>query len=184
MPPRFLADGHIAALDVQYDDPRARVACVVFRHWTDVAPSRSLTTTVDNVAPYEPGSFFKRELPCLLAALDLVTEPLSAIVIDGYVVLSDDGRPGLGAHLFDALDRSIPIVGVAKTAFVGSSFAQPVLRGESTHPLFVTAAGISHEGAAQSIASMHGPYRMPTLLKLVDSLARGRLGEGRGLHQP
>lgn len=174
MPPRFGPDGHIAAFDVQYDDPRARVACVVFRQWGDGIAARSFSTSIEGVAPYEPGSFFKRELPCLLAAIDLVTEPLSAIVIDGYVVLSDDGRPGLGAHLYDALDRSIPIIGVAKTAFVGSSFAQPVLRGESSHPLFVTAAGVSPESAAQSIVSMHGPYRMPTLLKLVDSLARGR----------
>ncbi|MFO0658842.1 MAG: endonuclease V [Polyangiaceae bacterium] len=167
-----MSDSRIVALDVHYDDPRAHVACVEFDRWDAPAPTRSFTTTVEDVAPYEPGSFFKRELPCLLAALALVREPPTVIVIDGYVHLSDDQRPGLGAHLYEAIEKRAVVIGVAKTAFVGSAFAHSLLRGQSAKPLYITAVGIDVETAASNIASMHGAHRIPTLLKLVDTLCR------------
>ncbi len=36
----------------------------------------------------------------------------------------------------------------------------------------LTAAGISPECAAEHVRAMHGPYRIPTLLKRIDSLCR------------
>jgi deoxyribonuclease V len=63
------------------------------------------------------------------------------------------------------------VVGVAKTRYL-SAPAVPVLRGSSRSPLFVTAAGVEPEVAAGWIESMHGPYRVPTLLRQVDTLAR------------
>jgi deoxyribonuclease V len=47
-----------------------------------------------------------------------------------------------------------------------------VRRGDSQKPLYVTAAGVSAEDAASRISEMHGPFRIPTLLKQVDTLAR------------
>jgi len=47
-----------------------------------------------------------------------------------------------------------------------------VRRGESGSPLFVTAVGIDVALAAQEVRRMHGPYRVPTLLRAVDQLAR------------
>jgi deoxyribonuclease V len=38
-------------------------------------------------------------------------------------------------------------------------------------PLYVTAAGAGAEEAAGLVASMEGPYRVPSLLKRVDRLA-------------
>jgi deoxyribonuclease V len=38
--------------------------------------------------------------------------------------------------------------------------------------LYVTAAGIEASVAADWIAGMHGPYRVPTVLKRVDQLVR------------
>jgi deoxyribonuclease V len=38
--------------------------------------------------------------------------------------------------------------------------------------LFVTAAGIAPPRAADLVRSMHGPHRIPTLLKRTDQLAR------------
>ena len=52
--------------------------------------------------------------------------------------------------------------------------ALPVLRGESLRPLFVSAAGMDHARAAALVQGMHGAYRVPTLLKRADQLARGR----------
>lgn len=145
------------------------MACILFRDWTDSKGIRQFTVQVKDVAPYEPGAFYKRELPCLMAALAKVTEPLDCVVIDGNVWL-DDGKHGLGAHLFDAIQK--PVVGIAKTSFKGSLFAQHVLRGQSKVPLFVTAAGMDPVLAARYVTSMHGDYRVPTMVKLVDRLCR------------
>jgi len=82
------------------------------------------------------------------------------------------GKPGLGEYLFDALGGKIVVVGVAKTFFVGAP-AREVLRGGSKLPLYVSAAGMDVEDAADSVARMHGGYRIPTMLKRVDRVARG-----------
>jgi deoxyribonuclease V len=65
----------------------------------------------------------------------------------------------------------IPVVGVAKTKFHGAVPVE-VLRGSGS-PLFVTAVGLTLPEAANCIRDMHGPYRIPTLLRRVDQLARG-----------
>ncbi len=116
--------------------------------------------------------FWRRELPCILAILKQLPALPAVIVIDGYVWLDGDGRKGLGAYLFDALDGKVAIVGVAKRAFRGSAHAAPVLRGSSDRPLFVTANGMPPVEAAAAIASMHGKHRIPTLLKRVDERCR------------
>jgi deoxyribonuclease V len=124
------------------------------------------------VAPYEPGRFYLRELPCLLAVLARAPAPLAAAVVDGYVWLADETRPGLGAHLFESLGGTVPVVGVAKTRFAGAERALPVTRGDSLRPLWVTAAGIDPTEAAEHVRRMHGPFRIPTALRRVDRLCR------------
>jgi len=94
------------------------------------------------------------------------------VIIDGYVHLDASGRLGLGGHLFDALQREVPIVGVAKTTFRTATTAIPIVRGSGSKPLWVSAAGLDVHTAATHVASMHGPYRLPTLLREVDQLAR------------
>jgi deoxyribonuclease V len=48
-----------------------------------------------------------------------------------------------------------------------------VVRGtEAKRPLYVTAAGVGVDQAAAWVRSMHGPHRLPTLLKRVDRLCR------------
>ena len=159
----------LAVLDVDYRGDKAIVGCVIFREWASTTVSREFTVQVLNVQPYEPGAFYKRELPCLLAALANVSESLETIIIDGNVWL-DAGKPGLGAHLRNSVN--LPVVGVAKTAFKDGSFAEKVLRGVSKKPLFVTAAGIDQVTAAQRVVSMHGDHRVPTLIRRVDHLCR------------
>lgn len=112
--------------DVDYrPDGTARAAGVLFREWTDAAPTHELVVSVAEVEPYQPGEFYRRELPCLLALLGQVAQAhtLDAVVIDGYVTLDAGGRAGLGAYLFEALASQIPVIGVAKTAFWGSAHA-------------------------------------------------------------
>ncbi|WP_394795675.1 endonuclease V [Armatimonas sp.] len=166
----------IAATDVQYHDQdrSAIAACVLFENWDDAVPTREWTVRVEEVAAYIPGQFYKRELPCLLALLAPVLAELTLILVDGYVWLGDEGHPGLGGHLFAVLDPKLPIVGVAKTRFVSAAPVAEVLRGESTKPLFVSAAGCELSEAAKNVQAMHGAHRLPVLLKRVDALCRAR----------
>jgi deoxyribonuclease V len=161
----------LCAIDVYYQGTGALAAAVTFDEWTDASPAQEITVEISDVADYEPGRFYLRELPCILAVLGKLPQPPRMVVVDGYVWLRE-GEPGLGFHLYEALQKAVPVVGVAKTAFDGSSHAEPVTRGKSARPLFITAAGIDAAGAAAHIASMHGEHRLPTLLKAVDLLCR------------
>lgn len=161
----------IFAIDVFYNEDRsAKAAGVLFKHWEDSKPTRIYTTLIEDVKPYESGSFYKRELPCILALLDEVEESIETIVVDSYVYLND--KMGLGAHLYEALNHEVTIIGVAKSAFQDISPHTHLLRGKSTKPLYITAAGVELEQAKAWVASMDGAYRFPTLLKEVDRLCR------------
>jgi deoxyribonuclease V len=160
-----------AALDVCYDDTTglAVAAAIVFSGWNDGRAIREYAVTCFAIETYVPGEFYRRELPCLLKVLTEVAEPLDCIVIDGYVCLGD--QPGLGMRLWEALGEKAPVVGVAKTPFRGAT-AVEVLRGQSKMPLYVTAVGLDANQAATNIARMAGSFRIPTLLKRADRLAR------------
>jgi deoxyribonuclease V len=164
----------LAFLDVHYFAERARAACVVASCWSADVALESQRCWVDDIAPYVPGRFYERELPPLLAVLGLVTTRVQTLIVDSYVELTDSGAPGLGAHLYEHFHGRYAVVGIAKTAFRGSSFAVPVRRGGSERPLYVTARGVDPQEAAREVAGMHGKHRIPTLLKLVDRLARCR----------
>ncbi|MWN05252.1 endonuclease V [Gilliamella sp. Pas-s95] len=161
----------ILAIDVYYIDNCAKAVGVLFHHWTDStsAIEQVITDYQDNVAPYQSGQFYQRELPCIMSLLDKINlSKLTCIVIDGYVHL-DEGKIGLGGHLYHALNKTIPIIGVAKKPFSGNSeYLIEVLRGQSKHPLYVTSIGIPLINAANSVQSMAGKHRMPDVLSYLD----------------
>ena len=161
----------IAALDVRYDEDAltGQGAAVIFERWEDAVPLAEYTAAFKGVEPYMPGQFFKRELPCLLAVLEKVSEPLNQIIVDGFVSLGD--KPGLGTHLWEALGKRVAVIGVVKNHF---RYATPVeiVRGSSKRPIYVTAVGIDPSAGAEAIRKMHGADRIPTLLKRVDRLTR------------
>ncbi len=162
----------IACLDVYYPDQGANAACVLFRRWPDRDSALEKSIYLDRVEPYVPGQFYLRELPCLLAVMKEVQLPIDTVLIDGHVWLRHDADPGLGARLHEALGGKIPVIGVAKSRFRASSPAIEVYRGKSSHPLYVTAAGIPATTAARYIKQMHGGFRIPTLIKRADHLSR------------
>lgn len=161
----------ILCLDTHYFGDSAFAAGICIASWDSPEALWSVTDYVEKVAPYIPGRFFERELPCLESILSKAATTVDTLVVDAYVDLPNG--PGLGRHLFDK--TRIPVVGVAKTRFPGAPCLE-VARGKCK-PLFVSAAEIPMSHAAQCIASMHGSYRMPSALKAVDALARsGRVG--------
>ena len=163
----------LVSLDVDYRPDATVAACVLFQDWGDAAEAAHFVDRGPPADAYVPGEFYRRELPALLRVLALVPQPPTTVIIDGYVWLGEDDRPGLGAHLYEALGRRVPVIGVAKTAFHSTGSAVPVLRGQSLRPLFVTAIGMETQVAADQVRRMHGNSRIPTMLSRVDRLCRG-----------
>lgn len=162
----------IIAFDVYYLNDDATTACVCFDDWADAVSTQDFVEITHNVAPYESGKFYKRELPCIVSLLKKHNLRLGIIVVDGYVWL-DENQIGLGGHLYNDLGGNVPVIGVAKTKFKTHSKIKEVYRGNSQTPLFVSAIGIDLDEAAQNIENMHGQFRLPTLLKRADQLCRG-----------
>jgi deoxyribonuclease V len=128
------------------------------------------TAFVPQAAPYVPGQFRERELPPLRAVLAGVAA-IELLVIDGYVDLAPDGRPGLGHYVH--AEFGVPVIGVAKTPFAAATHALPVIRGQATRPVYVTAAGVPAAEAAGLVQRMSGRFRLPDALRRVDALSRG-----------
>jgi deoxyribonuclease V len=168
-------DALIACVDVDYRDTGAVAAGLWFRGWTAAAAEHTSVAFFPKAAEYEPGQFYRRELPCLLEIVQSGPRA-EVIIVDGYVWLGE-GKPGLGSHLHAAIGGVV--VGVAKTWFAGATNAIKVYRASSRSPLFVSAVGISAEEAAANVSAMHGSYRVPTLLKQVDILARNARQDGK-----
>ncbi|GAA4723282.1 endonuclease V [Promicromonospora umidemergens] len=164
--------GRFGAVDVQYlDDGGARAALVVATDPVFTTLVEERTMLVDQVAEYQPGRFYERELPALERVLSGAA-PLDLLIVDGYVDLDPAGRPGLGAHVAGAGLAPI-VLGVAKTRFQAATHAAEVLRGQSARPLYVTASGMTLDAAANLVREMAGDARFPDALRRVDRLARG-----------
>jgi deoxyribonuclease V len=169
--PPLGAEGLFVAVDVHYlDDATSRAAMVAARDRRFSVSTSSRTAIVPAVAPYRPGEFYLRELPPLRAVIPPPGE-LALIVVDGYVDLDPGGRPGLGARVY--AEFGVPVIGVAKTAFRTATHAAKVLRGQSSRPLYVTAAGMTVADATHLVSDMAGQFRIPDALKRADRLARG-----------
>ena len=77
----------LACVDVDYRGERAVAAAILFLDWGAAQPVNELVVPIAAVAPYRPGAFYERELPCVLAVLRRSSWPLAAVVVDGYVGL-------------------------------------------------------------------------------------------------
>jgi deoxyribonuclease V len=161
------------AVDVHYDEnaDSALAAGVVFDGAEAAVADEECTVDVTGIEAYVPGEFYRREMPCIQAVLEVIQSDWDVLIVDGFVDLGK--KPGIGRHLYDALGGVVPVIGVAKNPF-GSASAHEVFRGKSRRPLYVTAAGMPSREAAAVVRKMHGPFRIPALLSRVDSLARGR----------
>lgn len=166
----------IAILDAAYSDSAASASCVAIDDWSAERAASETAIKRGPARAYEPGAFYKRELPLLLDVLKSAGLAPKTVVIDGYVWLDGAGKPGLGAHLHVALGGSCAVVGVAKTTFAGAdSWAAKVLRGSAARPLYVTAIGVGLTEAAGAVQIMHGKHRIPALIQRADRLAREAL---------
>lgn len=169
----MINDIKILAIDVDYsDDNYAIVAGVAFNDWQQENADAVFKSRITPIHKYIPGQFYLRELPCIQALLNEHKLTTQLIIIDGHVFLDSNGKPGLGAYLFESLKQKTPVIGVAKKAFKSTPTECAIYRGKSERPLFVSTAGLPLDEAKHKILRMHGKHRLPTLLKLADRLCR------------
>lgn len=160
-------------VDTYYHESGSRVAGIVFPDIHEAVHQKEYLLETGRAEKYEPGRLYRRELPGILTLLDVVEERIGTIFIDGYVWLSADSTlPGLGAYLFNELKGEIPVIGVAKSPWRKGSVGIRIFRGRSKKPLYITSAGFDVQNAANLVQQMHGDYRIPTLFRQVDMLAR------------
>lgn len=160
------------AIDVHYRGNEGYVAGMTFSDHHDDQQLKTYKCVVNGIENYVSGEFYRRELPCILALLNEHNLSPECIIIDGFVHL-EQGKPGLGKYLFDALNGKTSVIGVAKNPRGAIDKIHEVYRGISTKPLFVTAEGIELELAKNIVKYLKGASRIPDYLQRVDSLSRG-----------
>jgi deoxyribonuclease V len=175
-----LPDVTTATVDVYYlagGSARAAAVLATDASFTHVVAEATVVVMAGQAPAYEPGEFFRRELPPIRAVLTAVERP-GLLIVDGYVDLDPHGRMGLGAHAH--VEFGIPVIGVAKSPFTAATHAAAVWRGTSARPLYVTAAGLPVAEAAELVRRMPGRYRLPDPLRRADALSRGASVRPRG----
>lgn len=175
------------------DDLAAAIIVLDARTLTEVDRS----TVVGRTSfPYVPGLFAFREIPSLLEALERLTVTPDLLVCDGQG-LAHPRRFGLACHL--GVLTSLPTIGVAKTAFVGTystpgpdrgSISDLVLDGEvvgavvrtraQVKPVFVSAGHlISLDTAVAHTLHLTPQYRLPETTRVADHACRQALVSSR-----
>jgi len=164
----------IYAFDTYYYRDFAKTVCIAFEDWVSDTEKEFFSQETEITSDYESGAFYKRELPCILSLLSAIElQENDIIIVDGFVTLNNDGKMGLGGYLFEALDRKVTVIGIAKNDFSEpDNNRRAVLRGKSKTPLYLTAMGADVNDIKTKVEKMHGDYRIPTLLKKLDRLTR------------
>ena len=175
----------ILALDSYYKDNICNTSLVVFEDIKSDKPLYTDTIYTKVTSDYIPGEFYKRELPGIIKILEKLKEEhkdiwdnVQIIITDSFIrlKLGADEWDGLGAHFYKYLKSKGEdkiIYGVAKSNFGWSHLiSNNVFRGESSKPLYVQCSSGENTGVAFMVKHMYGKYRIPAMLKLVDSLSR------------
>ena len=170
----------ILAIDVQYYENEAQISGVIFSDFKTNNIDEIITFKTGKMESYIPGQFYKRERPIILELLNKIDYRIDYIIIDGYVFLGKEKKPGLGKYLYDSIQKldnkflsDCSIIGVAKNRFIDTPKSCEIFRGVSKKPLYVTSVGLSLDDAKEKILSMYGKYRIPFILKRVDQACRG-----------
>lgn len=193
--PKHLA--RIAGFDVGFEDSgRTTRAAAVLLDAHSLEPLQSKVARVPTSMPYIPGLLSFRELPALLAALDLLSERPDLAFIDGQGI-AHPRRLGIAAHFGVAAD--LPSIGVAKKPLavtfnepgpepgqqtpmcIGDDLVGYVLRSKSRcRPLFVSPGHrVSPASAVRLVTRCLKGYRLPEPTRLADRLASRRDGTAR-----
>ncbi|MEU8051543.1 MULTISPECIES: deoxyribonuclease V [Micromonospora] len=193
------APATVAGLDVAYAESGDRLAAAV-----TVLDARTLAVVDQAVSvgrpafPYVPGLFAFRELPALLAALELLTVRPELLVCDGHG-LAHPRRFGLACHL--GVVTGLPAIGVGKTPLVGRWEPPAGARGawsplcdggevvgrvlrtrDGVKPVFVSVGHrMGLENACARVLALTPHYRLPETTRTADRLCRAALASRSGV---
>lgn len=174
----------IVAFDTYYYNGYSYTVGGVFENWTDKKVSYYVTSKRECIdAEYVSGELYKRELPCIMQCIKMLNlDNIDTIIVDGFVWLTTDGTDttlALGMRLFNALKEEykredITIVGIAKTSFHWDiPGSVEIKRGESKTPLYITCSNKEETiKYALLVQEMYGEYRLPYIIKAVDTKTR------------
>ena len=182
----------VAGFDVGFEDDGAitRAAAVLLDADT-LAPLESQVARIPTRMPYIPGLLSFRELPALLAALQMLTHAPDLVLVDGQGIAHPRGL-GIAAHF--GVVTGLPSIGVAKKVLVGEHDEPGPERGDSTtlryrgdvigtvlrskprcRPLIVSPGHrVSMASAGALVLRMLAGYRLPEPTRLADRLASRR----------
>ena len=160
------------AVKVQWVVDGGVAAAVAFDAWDAPEASKTYTSRIAQADKPARGAPDLRDIAAVQQLLREYALAPELIVIDGFVHLDADGTPGLGWHLHQALGGAVAVIGVSKNAIAGGPAQFEVIREEESPPLTVTCVGIDIGAAKARLRTMHGKRRVPTLLKLVNRIAR------------
>ncbi len=173
------------AIDAYYVGNTCHVVGGIFNKWRDEHVSKFIYADIKVDSEYIPGEFYKRELPGILKLLEQIDlNEFDTIIVDGYVYLYDENEPdgrmyksGLGKMLHYVIRDSYPkikIIGIAKTLYGDKpNLYGKCYRGLSSKPLFITTDDLYYTLKSKRligyIQRMAGNYRIPTIIKEVDT---------------
>ena len=185
----------IAGFDVGFEDRGTTTrAAVVLVDATTLAPLESHVARTPTSMPYVPGLLSFRELPALLQALAMLSQPPDLAMVDGQGI-AHPRRLGIAAHF--GVATGLPSLGVAKSLLVGSydppgpepgQHTPIVHRGEvlgyalrskpRCNPLLVSPGHrVSAPTAVALVMDCLAGYRLPEPTRLADRLASRRDGQ-------
>lgn len=187
--------GRVTGVDVAYDDARDVVAAAAVVLDAATLEVVAEATAVGHITfPYVPGLLAFREIPTVLAALELLPGDPGLVVCDGYG-LAHPRRFGLASHL--GVLTGLPVIGVAKNPFTFTyeqpgprrGDQSPLLDGEEevgravrtqdgTKPVYVS---VGHrtglDNAVAHTLRLARDFRQPETTRRADALCRRALRE-------
>ena len=183
----------IAGFDVGFEDDGATTrAATVLLDADTLAVLDQQVARLPTRMPYIPGLLSFRELPALLAALELLPTAPDLAFVDGHGI-AHPSRLGIAAHF--GVATGLPSIGVAKKILVGEArLALHEMRGAFTPlrhgpeqigwllrskpgclPLVVSPGHkVAMASAAELVMRFVGRYRLPEPTRLADRLASRR----------
>jgi deoxyribonuclease V len=184
----------VAGVDASYcRSEKITTAGVAVLTFPELELVETVTATEPTTFPYVPGLLSFREMPALLAALELVAAEPDLVIVDGQGLAHPRGF-GIACHVGVVLDK--PTIGCAKSRLIGD-YAQPgpergdssplvigsqrvgsVLRTKShVRPLFVSPGHrIGFESADRMILECTRGYRLPEPSRLAHEVVSRAAG--------
>lgn len=108
----------ILAFDTYYYGETAKSVCLCFNNWLDSEPVTTYEEIICGISEYEPGLFYKRELPCIMSFLKKVELTcIEFVIIDGYAILDDYGKKGWVTYCLKSLKGEFQLLDLRKQNF-------------------------------------------------------------------